>query len=109
MSLLAIPEVIEYLDSLVDILFEKDYFSFSEDALDYVDELRHEIKTKLHTKLHKPAPKHLDRYGKNMKYAGFPKNKHTTWYVFFTTYWENDEEIYLIRFIANNHTIAQYL
>jgi len=109
MRVLAMPEVIDYLDNLVDILFEKGYFSYAEDALDYVDELRNEIKAKLHTKLHIPAPKYFDRYGKNMKYAGFPKNKRSTWYVFFTTYWENGEVIYLIRYIANNHTIAQYL
>ena len=109
MKVLAKPEVVAYLDNLVDILFEKQYFSYVEDALDYVDELRHDIKTTLHTKLHKPAPKQFDIYGKNMEYAVFKKNKHTVWYVFFTTHWENGEKIYLVRNIANNHVIAQYL
>jgi len=109
MRILAIPEVIEYLDNLVDILFENNYFGFVADAIDYVDELRYDIKTKLHTKLHKPAPKYFDKYGKNMKYAVFPKNRRTTWYVFFKTYEKNGEKIYLVRYIANNHTIAQYL
>ena len=31
------------------------------------------------------------------------------WYVFFTTYMEKGEEIYLVRYIANDHTVAQYL
>jgi len=109
MRILAIPEVSEYLDDLVDILFEKEYFSYVEDAVDYVDELRNDIKTKLHTKIYKLAPPYFDKYGKNMKYAGFKKNKRTTWYVFFTTYLENGEKIYLIRYIANNHTVAQHL
>ena len=109
MRVLAMPEVIEYLDNLVDILFEKNYFGYAEDAIDYVEELRYEIKTKLHTKLHKPAPSYFDRYGKSMKYAIFPKNRRTTWYVFFTMYWENGEKIFLVRYIANNHIIAQHL
>ena len=36
-------------------------------------------------------------------------NKSTTWYAFFTAYWENGKTIYLVRYVANNHTIAQYL
>ena len=65
MKVLAVPEVIEYLNNLVDILFEK--------------------------------------YGKDMQYAVFKKNKHTSWYIFFTVYIENGEEKYLIRYIANNY------
>ena len=109
MRVLAKPEVVEYLDNLIDILFEKNYFGFVEDAIDYVDELRYDIKTKLPAKLRKPAPKYFDAYGKNMEYVVFKKNKRTSWYVFFTTYLENNEEIYLVRYIANNHTVAQYL
>jgi len=59
--------------------------------------------------LHKPAPAYFDKYGKNMKFTWFRKNKNTIWYVFFETYWENGETIYLVRYVANNHTIAQYL
>ena len=109
MRILAMPEVTEYLDNLVDILFEKKYFSYVEDAVDYVEDLRNEIKTKLHTKLHKTAPEYFDKYGKNMKYAAFKKNRRTTWYAFFTKYLKDGEEIYLVRYIANNHTVAQYL
>ena len=88
---------------------KRDIFSFEDTALNYVLELYDDIILTLPSRPHKPAPNYFDRYEKNMKYASFPKNKHTTWYVFFTTYWQNGEEIYLIRFIANNHTIAQYL
>ena len=109
MIVLFLPEVQEYYDNLEQILFEKGYFSFLDSSKRYVKELIDDIKTNLSTRLHRTAPKYFDRYGKNMKYAVFPKNRRTTWYVFFTTYWKNGEKIYLVRYIANNHTIAQYL
>ena len=88
---------------------EKEYFSFKETARNYAIDLFQDIKTNLPTKQHRPAPKYFDSYGKNMKYAIFPKNKRTVWYAFFTTYRKNDEHIYLVRLISNNHVIAQYL
>ena len=109
MKVYTIPKVKQYLNDLITILYEKGYFGYEETAKKYVDELLDDIVTKLPTKLHKPAPECFDKYGKNMEYAGFQKNKRTTWYVFFTKYLENGEEIYLVRYIANNHTIAQYL
>ena len=36
MRISAIPEVIEYLDNLVDILFKNNYFGFIEDAIDVI-------------------------------------------------------------------------
>jgi len=109
MKIIALPEVRIYLQNLAHTLYEKEYFGFEETAKNYVIELFNDIKTNLSTKLHKSAPEYFDKYGKNMEYAGFRKNKNTTWYVFFTTYIENGEEIYLIRYINNNHAIAQYL
>ena len=109
MNVIFLPVVFEYLESLIPILYHNGYFSFEEDAVDYVEELIDDIQMTLPARLHKPAPKYFDRYGNNMKYAGFPKNKRTTWYAFFTTYWENGKEVYLVRYIANNHIIAHYL
>ena len=109
MSVIFLPEVFEYLQSLIPILYNNGYFSFEDDAVSYVEDLIDDIQATLPTRLNKPAPKYFERYGQNIKYAGFPKNKRTTWYVFFTIYWENDKEIYLVRYIANNHTIAQHL
>ena len=109
MSVLFIPKAREYTRYLMRILYEKGYFVFEENAQKYVDDLILEIETTLPTKSHKPAPKHFDRYGKNMKYASFRKNKNTQWYAFFKTYNRNDETIYLVRYISNNHVIAQYL
>ena len=109
MKVIALPSILEYIENLVQILFEKEYFGFKETARKYVKELYDDIKTNLPIQPKKLAPKYFDRYGKDMYYAVFRKNKNTHWYVFFTTYKENGEIIYLIRYIGNNHVIAQYL
>ena len=44
-----------------------------------------------------------------MDYAVFPKNNHTTWYVFFNTYVVGRETVYLVRYLSNNHVIARLL
>ena len=106
---LATTKALEYIERLVPILYENEYFSYEDDARKYVKDLYDDIQKTLPTRPHKPAPKYFDKYGLNMYYAGFQKNKHTTWYVFFTKYRENEEIIYLIRYIANNHSVAQHL
>jgi len=108
MKVLVIPKVYDYLDNLVTILYEKEYFGFEDFAINYVDELLDEILMTLPARLHKPAPKYFEKYGKGMYYAIFEKNKRTSWYVFFTKYYER-ETIFLVRYIANNHVIAQHL
>ena len=109
MKVIFLPKVQDYLDSLVPIFYEKGYFRFVDSAINYVEDLIDDIETNLPTKLHKFAPPRFDSYGKNMHYAMFRKNRQTTWYVFFTKYNENDNIIYLVRYVANNHIIAQYL
>jgi len=109
MKVIFTPELLEYFEELMIILYEKKYFGFEDSAENYVTELVRDIKETLPIRSHKPAPKRFDRYGKNMKYASFKKNKTTTWYVFFTTYIENGEKQHLVRYIANNHTVAQHL
>jgi hypothetical protein len=99
----------QYLESLKKILFENEYFGFEETAQKYVDDLFDDIKTTLPIRSKQPAPKYFDRYGKGMYYAVFKKNKHTHWYVFFRMYKEKREMYYQIRYINNNHVIAQYL
>jgi len=109
MKVVAIPEVVEYLESLIPILHEKGYFGFRETAKKYVDELYNDIENTLPDRLSKPAPEYFDKYGTGMEYASFKKNKRTTWYVFFEIYEISGEIIYLVRYIANNHTVLQYL
>jgi len=109
MSVIILPEVQEYMKELQIILYEKNYFGFEEAAQRYTDELLDDIINTLPECLHNPAPEYFDKYGEDMEYASFKKNKRTTWYVFFEIYEDNGEIIYLVRYIANNHTVAQYL
>ena len=109
MNVIILPEIMDYLQELVIILYEKGYFGYMETSESCVKKLLIDIKTSLPFRLHKPAPKYFNRFGKKMKYTGFRKNKYTMWYVFFKTYEKNGETFYLVRYIANNHVIAQYL
>lgn len=109
MKVVAIPEVREYLLELIYILYKEEYFGFEENAQKYVEELFFDIKNNLPQKLKKPAPSHFDRYGKKMLYSTFRKNKATQWYVFFNVYQKDGETTFIIRYISNNHVIAQYL
>lgn len=103
------PEVVEYFNELSTILYKEEYFGFEDNAIQYVNELIDDIKATLHLRVKKPAPPHFDKYGKKMLYSIFPKNKQTQWYVFFNIYQTNNELTYLIRYISNNHMIAQHL
>jgi len=109
MKILLIPEVYNYLDELVTILYENDYFGFEDFAIAYVDELLDNILTTLPVRSHKPAPEYFEKYGKDLYYAVFKKNNRTSWYVFFTKYIEQEEIIYLVRYISNNHSVAQHI
>ena len=97
------------MGDLSALLYEGGYFSFEETSRRYVGELYNEIVATLPQRSHRSAPKYFDRYGKNLEYAVFKKSRHTSWYAFFRVYWKNGEEIYQVRHIANNHTIAHHL
>ena len=109
MKVIATRKVRQYLSELVYKLYEKEYFGFEDSARKYVKGLVDDIRADLPFKVKKPAPPYFDRYGKDMWYASFRKNKGTQWYVFFTVYRKDDELVYLVRYIANNHTVSQYL
>ena len=109
MKVLFLPEVRLYFQELQDVLFEQEYFGFEESAVQYVRDLILDIEATLPERVSKTAPPYFSRYGKGLRYAAFRKNKNTQWYVFFTKYRENGEAIYLVRYISNNHMIAQYL
>jgi len=102
-------EALEYLENLVTTLYQKEYFGFLETSKKYVEDLVDDIKTNLPKRQHKLPTKYFDRYGKDMLYASFRKNKQTEWYAFFSKYIEDGNTGYLVRHIENNHTVAQYL
>jgi hypothetical protein len=108
MNVIFTPKVLDYFEDLVVILYQKEYFSFLESSKKYVDELVDDIKINLPVKSKKEAPQYFtDKYGKGLYYAVFPKSKRTKWYVFFRMYQIDDEPYYQVRYIANNHTVAQ--
>jgi len=107
----ALPEVRLYLTDLIRILYEKEYFSFEDNAIEYVTDLVSEIEKDLPFKVKKQAPDSFLRYGENLYYSIFRKNRDTSWYVFYTVHYDEElnTETYLIRYLSNNHVIAQYL
>jgi len=90
-------EVKVYLDKLVVILFNKEYFGYKVTAQEYVDRITHDIERHIDIKKHKPTPPGLRKYGKY--YASFHANKRTTWYVIFN----KRDGLYNINYITNNH------
>jgi hypothetical protein len=103
------PKVQDYLEDLIPILYENNYFGFEDAAVKYINTLIDDIYDNLPLCSHKPAPPDFEKYGKDMYYAVFRKSKQTVWYIFFNKYNENSNIFYLVRYIANNHVIAQQL
>ena len=109
MKVLALPEVRQYFKELSYILYEKNYFGYPETAKKYVEELFEDIKTTLPNRQKRYAPLYFEKYGTDMYYAVFTRSRRTQWYVFFNIYEDDGELIYLIRYISNNHIIAQFM
>lgn len=109
MSVLFLPEVQRYFQELETLLFDMEYFSFEESAVQYVLELILDIRDTLPLRPSKKAPPYFRRYGKGLHYAIFRKSKTTQWYVFFSRYLMEGEIHYLVRYISNNHIVAQHL
>ena len=109
MKVLFLPEVRDYFRKLAEVLYENDYFGFEETAIQYVENLFTDIRNTLPVKYRKSAPIYFNKYGVNMFYAIFKRNKNTQWYVFFNIYEANGELIYLVRYISNNHMVSQLL
>ena len=103
------PEVQDFYFELERVLLEKGYFSYKETSDKYVADLFNGINNSLPNVRHRRAPEHYAKYGKDVHYAAFRKNKHTTWYAFFTKYEDKGDTIYLVRYIGNNHTEAHHL
>jgi hypothetical protein len=81
MRIIFLPEALDYFNELSTILFEKNYFGFEKDALEYVDDFVNDIKTTLPNRQKRLAPSYFERYGKDMHYATFKKiNKHSGMY-----------------------------
>lgn len=89
--------VTDYLETLIFVLFEKEYFGFEETAQLYVSKIYNFIEKDLVKFPSKKTPPKLQKFGSN--YAFYKANKTTTWYIFF----ETKNSRYLITHITNNH------
>lgn len=94
-----------YLNELLNILYEKEYFGFKETAYDYVEWIIDAIERDINKIPHKIAPPYFLKYGKSLYYSVFKRNNNTQWYVFFN--YENS--IYYIRYIGNNHNCSHLI
>ena len=95
---------LSFLEDLADILLIKDYFSFVATADAYIDDLVAFILKSIPTMPHKPAPPYFAKYGEDLHYISYHRNKRTTWYILF----EKTGNYYLIRHITNNHVAGKY-
>jgi hypothetical protein len=97
--------VINYLNDLTKILFEKEYFGFEENALEYIANLKNFVTDYISILPKHEAPAYFSKYEKNMQYVFYPINNRTTWYFFFL----QEAEVYVVCYITNNHFEGQYI
>lgn len=90
-------EVEHYLNELILILYQNDYFSFLENAIDYKDKIIEFINNNISNLPSKKTPLMLNTLGSN--YIFYNSNSRTTWYIFF----EKKESTFLVTYITNNH------
>lgn len=93
-----------YLEKLMYLLFEQDYFGFPDAAKKYVDKLITYSEQNIGKIKGKPAPEYFKRFGKNLEYLTYKANQSTTWYLFYS----KKDNVFLVRHITNNHVSAQY-
>jgi len=103
MKILFSADVEDYLFNLIETLYQKNYFSFYENAEQYVFELINDIQQNIPIKTKHISPPRFRKYGTH--YIIYRPNNHTTWYMFF----KFKKDKFLIKYITNNHVSAQYI
>jgi hypothetical protein len=92
------------LKELLLLLYAKGYFSFWNNAREYVKQIVYYIVQYAYILNNVRMPRLIFRYGSNLKYITYRANKTTTWYIFY----QQQDDVYLVRHITNNHVAAQY-
>jgi len=108
-SVLFAPEVVQQFLDLAEVLYDKGYLGFKEQAIDYAEKLFRSISSELPGKIAKPAPEHFQYLGTDTLYASFRHDRHTVWYVFFSVYNVDSKLVYYVKLLSNNHLVAQHL
>jgi hypothetical protein len=104
MKIIYHEQVVDCLNELVDILYAREYFGFKESAYNYVDWILDRVAEDIVKIPAKKAPGYFSKYGDNLVYISLKRNAQTTWYIFFN----HEGDLFYIRYISNNHMIAQY-
>jgi len=86
-----------FFDELIVQLFNKEYFSYQENAIQYVQKLAFYKEVNIANLPPRKTPKSLSKYGDF--YIFYKSNTRTTCYIFFSKKNSN----YLIKHISNNH------
>lgn len=94
-----------YLNDLIDVLYDKEYFGQRASAYDYVGWIIDSIQQNISQMPYKAAPPYFSRYGKDMYYTVFKRSDTTQWYVFFNL----EEDVFYIRYIGNNHNCSHHI
>ena len=100
-----LPEVADYLEKLVENLYNQNYFSSKNASKDYVAKIINFAFNYLGILPDKKAPARFDCYGENMRYLSYKVNRQTTWYIFF----QRHDGFFLVRHITNNYVAAKYI
>ena len=104
MSVIVSKDFIAQTEDLSALLYEKEYFSYKENAKEYVATLYELIESYIEVKRKRKTPKNLIRHGNY--YITVNISKRTTWYVFFDV----QGELYKVNYLTNNHvSSAAYL
>src|SRR5690606_5677419 len=90
--------VSDYLDELIFVLYENEYFGFKESAKDYVQKIYDFIEYNLPIFPAKQTPEKLSSLGS--EYIFYKANQNTTWYIFF----ERSDNRFMVTFITNSHS-----
>lgn len=105
MKVIFAPEVEDDLFDLVEILVQKGYLGTYDFAISYVEDLVYFIQANIQKKIRMKAPAYFNKFGSDLWYIAYRRNINTTWYIFFTQM----EDVYWVKYITNNHVVAQYL
>lgn len=109
MKVLFLPDVVDQFLNLAEVLYDGGYLGFKDAAIGYSEQLFRDIQANLPIKVRKGAPAFFERYGTDLFYSAFKHSKQTTWYVFYSVHDVDGETTYLVRYLTNNHVIAQHL
>ena len=105
MSILFTVESNQYVKDLVDILINKQYFSYPDNAKDYVDKLLYYCYNYISVLPGKKAPDRFKKYGKDLYYITYRANKQTSWYIFY----QHRHDVFVVTYITNNHVNAHHI